>query len=173
MPPTVIAFAGGLLFSVVVGHQVVAALLEVLNRRADLHSRPDEEKDGPRIPAAITGYVERLFFSLLVAFDVSGTPPAMIGWIAAKMLAHWNSPQAGRPGMSAVEMRNRRFVALLSGLVSLSIALVGGVIAKSPQLVGLNLVIASGVAMVAAVAARLRLRRAPVRTLAHQAYKPE
>lgn len=75
-----------------------------------------------RIPSWAAGLIERLFFTLAVAFDVSGSATAMMAWIAIKMAAHWNllgKPDA--PGALSIA---------LGGLVSMFFALTGGAICR-------------------------------------------
>ena len=73
----------------------------------------------------ITGTLERLFFALLVGFDVSGTAIAMILWVAVKMTTEWftviQEQKEAWKGQIA-------FSALLGDVVSLLFALVGGLI---------------------------------------------
>ncbi len=76
----------------------------------------------PFVPPSLTGLVERLFFSVLVAFNISGTAVAMIGWIAAKMATNWN--RLGTP----VQFSAAALSALLGGMVSMLFALLGGLI---------------------------------------------
>jgi hypothetical protein len=74
------------------------------------------------VPPWLTGLVERLFFTVLIAFNISGTAVAMIGWIAAKMAANWNRP--GTP----VAFAGAALSALLGGMMSMLFALLGGLI---------------------------------------------
>jgi hypothetical protein len=81
-----------------------------------------------RIPPWVAGTVERIFFTLLVAFDVSGYPIAMIAWLIAKLAAaRIDRGTAYRiPGS----------LTLLNGLISMTFALIGGVVmqyAMSPD----------------------------------------
>jgi len=78
-----------------------------------------------RVPAALTGVVERLFFAVLVGFQVSGAPTAMIAWIALKLATNWNNPKWNE----AQKFRAFAFRALLTGLVSMLCAFIGGMIA--------------------------------------------
>jgi len=69
--------------------------------------------------------MERLFFTVVVAFDVSGAAIAMIGWITLKLATNWN-----RPGTQSQEQWSKwsawAFSALIGGLVSMLFALLGG-----------------------------------------------
>ncbi len=84
---TISSWSAGLMFSLLIGHFVVGALLNFL--RKDI-KKEEREKDSI-IPILVLGPVERLFFSVAVAFNISGIATAMIAWIAAKMVAYWNT----------------------------------------------------------------------------------
>jgi hypothetical protein len=96
--------------------------------------------DRPRVPAWITGIVERTFFFVLVAFNISGVPTAMVGWLAVKLAANWNR----RPGPKEEEPNAKALAvsAALAGVVSMTFALLGGLVStgqipyKSPYVVG-------------------------------------
>jgi hypothetical protein len=123
------ALLAGLTFSLVVGAVIVPTFQRCLEFRVRLPRRDD----GIRIPPSLTGHIERLLFTLIVAFDISGTAPAMIAWVALKMAANWNSPEAQLEGTgekpTAREVLNRRFSALLTSAVSLIVVVIGGTIA--------------------------------------------
>jgi hypothetical protein len=79
------------------------------------------------IPDWLVGTVERVFFTILVAFNISGTATAMIGWVTIKMLTDWHrilKPDAG------VGLRSLAFSALLGNMISLFFALIGGLICR-------------------------------------------
>jgi len=83
------------------------------------------------IPGSVTGILERTFFTLLVAFNVSGTGTAMIAWLALKMASGWNSGERSEPGTKKwIDAVNTSFVALLAGLASMLFAVVGGLIIR-------------------------------------------
>lgn len=71
--------------------------------------------------------VERLFFAVAVAFEVPGVLVAMIGWIAAKIAVNWGEYARGQDLVGA---KNRHFTAIMSGLVSMFIALIAGLILR-------------------------------------------
>jgi hypothetical protein len=84
----------------------------------------DEKPAGTSgVPSWITGAVERLFFTLWVAWDVSGIGTAMVTWLGPKLLTNWNrfSSQHDEPRVRAFA-----FSALLAGLLSMLFAFVGG-----------------------------------------------
>jgi len=116
----------GLLFSVIVGWAVTRPFQDILEIYIRLPGRSGEIHATGRIPPDMTGTLERIFFTLMVAFDISGTATAMIAWMALKMTAHWNSPEAAKMGSGDREIVTRRFSALITGMVSLTIAVIGG-----------------------------------------------
>jgi hypothetical protein len=112
----------GLTFSIVGGCFATWLFLKLLRKAMGLDQKP---KSGG-VPPWLTGMIERLFFSTLVAFNVAGIAAAMIGWIALKLATNWNrdywkkTPSARLFGFSA----------LLAGLVSMLFAFLGGLICK-------------------------------------------
>jgi len=69
----------------------------------------------------LTGVLERIFFTIIIAFNVSGAAVAMVSWLLVKMVTSWNSiidPDR--------RMRGYALCSLAAGLVSLSFALIGG-----------------------------------------------
>src|SRR5438309_8491421 len=92
----VIRWLLGLGWSLFAGHFVVGVVVDGL--RAQIRAAPEAFDDSmpstwepdPRIPSWAEGLIERLFFTLAVAFDVSGSATAMMAWIAIRMAAHWN-----------------------------------------------------------------------------------
>jgi hypothetical protein len=73
----------------------------------------------------ITGIAERFFFTLIIAFDVSGGAVAMIAWLGAKMAVNWNRLSGENPVARGFSM-----TALQTGMVSLFFALLGGLICR-------------------------------------------
>jgi hypothetical protein len=115
-------WATGLFVSLVLGGFVAGSFLRVV--REWLRVPEDAE---PKVPGVLTGFVERLFFVLLVAEKISGAPTGMIAWISAKMAANWLSPEAQRlRSLTPREVLNSRFSALLTGLVAMTFAMIGG-----------------------------------------------
>jgi hypothetical protein len=76
---------------------------------------------------SITGSIERLFFTILVGFDVSGTATAMMVWIGAKMAANWLIVIKDEQEQWK---RQVAFTGLLGTMISLFIALIGGLICR-------------------------------------------
>jgi hypothetical protein len=80
------------------------------------------------VPPSLTGFIERLFFLLLVGAGVEGYPTAMMAWLAVKLATNWNHPDV----RSDPETGTRAFAlsALLAGAVSLMCALLGGLLVR-------------------------------------------
>lgn len=112
----------GLTFSVFVGWFVTWLFLELLRKAMGLGKKP---KPGG-VPSWLTGIIERLFFTVLVAFNVAGIAAAMIGWIALKLATNWNQDYWKKTSSA----RLFGFSALLAGLVSMLFAFLGGLICK-------------------------------------------
>jgi hypothetical protein len=73
----------------------------------------------------IFGTVERLFFTLAVAFSVGGATVAMMAWLAVKMGANW-----GRVKEDDESIRLWSLCSALGGLFAMLLSLIGGIIIK-------------------------------------------
>jgi hypothetical protein len=114
----------GLLFSVVVGGIATGLLLKGLRHWLGTLPKPRLSGDTKEVPPWLMGAVERLFFTVLIGVDVSGTPTAMIGWLALKLATNWNHPDwKAKP-----DIRTFALSALLGGLISMFFALLGGLV---------------------------------------------
>jgi hypothetical protein len=83
----------------------------------------DPWKFVPRWLSSTTiGILERAFFCLSVAFNLSGTAIAMIAWTAAKGAIHWNRFDPKHTGSA--------FVAAACSLLSMTLALIGGLVCQ-------------------------------------------
>lgn len=80
---------------------------------------------GRDVPHSMVGLAERLFFTVVIAFDVSGAAIAMIGWIAVKLLPNWELYV--RHGATNKPLA---FSSLLGSLCSMFFALLGGLICR-------------------------------------------
>ncbi len=94
---------------------------------------PKPEAPRRRVPSWFTGTIERIFFTLLVAFDISGFPIAMIAWLAVKMAVTWSDRGTARNDSEEEAKRADGYrisssITLLNGLVSMTFALIGGLI---------------------------------------------
>lgn len=123
----------GLIAISLFGGFVLAGLLVVLlhahiSRNAKSRSEDGElESYRTDVPNWIIGFAERLFFTVLTAFDASGLVPGMMAWIALKMGANWL--------VLVKEEKNRTirsflFAGLLGSLCSLLCAYLGGLVCR-------------------------------------------
>lgn len=71
----------------------------------------------------LIGILERLFFTILIAFQVTGAGGGLIGWIGVKLAVGWGSVKEGKTANRALA-----FSGLLSNLTSLLFAVLGGLI---------------------------------------------
>jgi len=124
----------GLFFSLVIGEWVTTKFLSWIKGRVRENARQMDNVEDDEFeifsgdeyfPPRITGTLERLFFAVLVGFDVSGTAIAMILWVALKMATEWFSVIQEQREAWKMQMV---FSALLGNVVSLLFALVGGLI---------------------------------------------
>ena len=78
MSGTWVQWLAGLAFSVLGGLPFVWLFLKILRIRMGLDSKPGSSPRTQAVPSSLTGVVERLFFTFLVAFNVSGAGIAMV-----------------------------------------------------------------------------------------------
>jgi hypothetical protein len=91
---------------------------------------PLPESSERQVPLLITGSAERLFFTLIVAFNVSGAAIAMVAWIALKLLASRPYREERAMEEGAATPLAFEFAGLLGNLSSMFFALVGGLICR-------------------------------------------
>jgi hypothetical protein len=78
---------------------------------------------GRDVPRWLVGVAERLFFTVAISFDVSGTAIAMMGWITLKLVPNWDLyVRAGATNKPLA------WSSLLGSLCSMFFALIGGLI---------------------------------------------
>ena len=105
-----------------VGWAVTGTFLWGLRKYFDVEKSNDEKT----VPPWLTGLIERLFFTIVVAVNLPGAAIAMITWVTVKMATHWNK-------VSSSDIPNGRFLVfsgLLAGLVSMLFAMLGGLIIR-------------------------------------------
>jgi hypothetical protein len=131
----------GLGFALGVGHLVTKTFLDKLRAylQYDMSGMNLAERE---VPAWLMGILERLFFTVLITFNISAAAAAVMGWLAIKMATDWNRIRIiyGDPTSGAVprslkakdEAKLRVFAVsgLLGSLLSMFFALVGGLICK-------------------------------------------
>jgi len=127
-------WAAGLFVSLVIGGLATSGLLDWIRKKIKEKAKAKDEicEDdykkffGHRYFSPwITGTIERLFFTILVAFNVSGTATAMIVWISVKMAVDWLIVIKDEREQWKRQMASS---ALLGSMISLFFALMGGLI---------------------------------------------
>lgn len=108
------------------GYLAVEVTLRALYRYQGLTAKPMRAANEPRrVPPWLTGVIERGFFTVLVAYDVSGAATAMMAWMGLKLATNWN--RVGNT-QSPELWSAWAFSALIGGIVSLLFAVLGGFI---------------------------------------------
>lgn len=149
----------GVFVSLIIGHYVGWGLLRITRRHdKDEKFRRDLKKLGIKIkrkqkisnrereifeeyyeqyhvqmPGWLVGFIERLVFTLAVAVVGMSVITAIIGWIGIKMVTGWS--RAGKPEFDNMVFRiwkDRAFSSLYGNLVSMSFAVLGGIICRLP-----------------------------------------
>ena len=154
----IVAWIIGLFVSLGVGHLVASILLVRLRMHfegrkkewidfptkikerfylgIDVYPPIDARKKGKLVHPAIIGTVERLFITIITAYDLTGGVITMFGWIALKMIVSRPYSQ-GR----AKELRNEKgfakaaalgfdYAGLIGNLTSMFFALIGGLLIR-------------------------------------------
>jgi hypothetical protein len=117
----------GLALSRLGGGIFAHVILWALRKYQGLGEKPKRSEGEPnRVPPWLTGVTERLFFTIIVAFDISGAATAMIGWITLKLVSNWNRTSPQSPEHE--QWSAWAFSALIGGLVSMLFALLGGLV---------------------------------------------
>ena len=126
----------GLAFSLLLG-LLTGPLLDLIRGRILQKARKKgeviDDKDAKLyleslyVSSKLVGSIERLFFTILVAFNVSGTATAMIVWISVKMATDWQRILKPDGGLG---IRSLAFTALLGSMISLFFAVIGGLICR-------------------------------------------
>lgn len=120
-------FALSLLGGAVMAHAVLYALRKWLRLPSENELHGGQYR---RVPSWVTGVVERLFFTTAVAYDLSGAAVAMIGWITLKLAINWNRAFRSDQDQHSPPRVQRAFAAMLAGMASMWLAVLGGLVAK-------------------------------------------
>lgn len=104
---------------------------KITNGDEELEREMEWDQNTKGVPREITGLLERFFFTIVVIINVPAAPFAMLVWLTLKMATNWNRDPLEGVLTKQQARRRARFSlrSLLSGLVSMSFALIGGLIA--------------------------------------------
>lgn len=120
MVETLIRWIVGLVVALAIGGVVTGWFLGSLRSYLNI-ARPS----GRDVPNWLIGLSERLFFAVIVAFDVSGAAVAMMVWIVVKIVPNWElhvkHGTANKP---------LTWSSILASLCSMLFALLGGLIIR-------------------------------------------
>jgi len=125
----------GLLFSLLVGHFAVSWLLNLLRNWMRIE-KPKDYSGTRTVPPWLIGFFERLFFTVAVGVigpnDLAEIITAMMAWLGIKLAANWNreSRDDGISRKDRLVIIRLSLSATLAGLVSMTIAMLGGFIIK-------------------------------------------
>ena len=96
---------------------------------------PRQAKAKGGVPNWLTGLIERSFFIPVAAAGFANpnsgglVVPAMLGWLTLKMAANWGRPIPEEISeQNQLRYKQRSIKALVSGLISMGAALIGGAI---------------------------------------------
>lgn len=134
----------GLFFSLEIGSVVTPLALKEIKTYAEYLFRKKDYRlllttKIPDFPWLV-GLFERLFFTLIVAFNVNGTAIAIIGWITVKTYTtHWFERDWDKVTPSKLDV----YISLMASMVSMMFALIGGLICNKniPLVLGLILIL--------------------------------
>lgn len=115
----IIQWITGLFFVLVIGNLFTKLFLKIIREKIG-YKKPDYIA----VPPLVLGVIEGVFFTVAVAYELSGVVVAMIGWIGVKMAAHWGT----KSEQDVTNIEAVRFTALLGSMVSLLFAMIGGLI---------------------------------------------
>ena len=80
-------------FSLIAGHYGTNEFVKRVRSHYEISKKWIEENFDfklPTLPQAATGMLERLFFTILIAYNVSGVATAMMTYLLVKAVSHWN-----------------------------------------------------------------------------------
>lgn len=142
MPAEIITFIerpwapwlAGLLFALGIGHIAVVVFLERLRSHMILGPKVGQDSETKAVPPWLMGVGERLFFTIAVGVELSGAGVAMMTWLVIKLASNWN--RVGREDTRKGITEDERILlpirwslsAALAGLLSMTFALLGGLI---------------------------------------------
>lgn len=112
----------GFTISCGIGHVAVAKFHRWLTHRLGVPRDLGARRTSP----GLTGFLERVFFTLAVAVNTTGVLPAMIAWLALKLAANWQ--YRDDIDGDAEKKKNYKFSAIVTGLLSMLFAYIGGLV---------------------------------------------
>lgn len=125
---TLLSWTYGFLVSLLLGTIVSTIFIKLIRHFKDLKNIEKDKLDSKhRIGGFFIGIIERIFFTVCTAFNLSGLVIGIIGWLTIKMASNHNLLN-GQERTS--ESRNLALSALLGGLISMLFAILGGLIAR-------------------------------------------
>lgn len=92
--------------------------------------QPSDQKKNPRVPNWLNGLIERLFFTIIVALNLSGIATAMIGWIGIKIASNWQQKKDDEPDDKRKLRLSIAFTSLQASILSMLFAIIGGTILR-------------------------------------------
>ena len=75
----------GFLVSIILGQVVVWVIRYFIYKRLGV-----SKLQGPGMPGWMLNVGERAFFTLIIAFNITGAAISMIAWVTIKMVTGWN-----------------------------------------------------------------------------------
>ncbi|MFZ2445850.1 MAG: hypothetical protein WAW37_05795 [Syntrophobacteraceae bacterium] len=120
-----VSLVAGTFFSWLVWHELRNFFDSTVKRLAWVV--PPQANERVPIQPILTGILERLFFTILIAFNVSGVAGGIFTWMVVKMVSGWNRYVGEK---EETWRRVLAFNALINNLVSLFFGVIGGLIAN-------------------------------------------
>jgi hypothetical protein len=113
-----------LALTLLLGHFAVKWFVALVRKLSNLTERYPEA-----VPAWIVGMFERAMTFVLFLFAVEDAGTVLIAWMAAKLAANWQRRELTNNERKSLWIRAQTFVALMAGVLSLAIGVLGGSIA--------------------------------------------
>ena len=116
--------AASLALTLLVGHVAVKGFVAFVRKLSNLTELYPEA-----VPAWIVGTFERTMTFVLFLFAVEDAGTVLIAWMAAKLAANWQRRELTDNERKSLWIWAQTFVALMAGVLSLAIGVLGGSIA--------------------------------------------
>jgi hypothetical protein len=135
IPNAILWFSIGYLVSVYLGGKIIPTVLNKIKNKI----LEGAQKDNEIIPETYLfelfisgktlGYYERALFTLLIAFNISGTASGMFAYVTLKMIIDWmNIITKDHDHIERKGVRSLIFRSLIGSLISMLFAVIGGLI---------------------------------------------